>query len=137
MRIMKFVFLFILLSGCVNNSIHIVDSPNKLKNIKSIFVEKLPADGRGVNQLIVNKLVTMGYQATTEQPQPENVDAIITYRDKWRWDMAMYMLSLSIKIKEPDTEFPIASGNSLHTSLTRKTPEGMVNEVLTNIFYGE
>lgn len=137
MRIMKFVFLFILLSGCVNNSIHIVDSPNKLKNIKSIFVEKLPADGRGVNQLIVNKLVTMGYQATTEQPQPENVDAIITYRDKWRWDMAMYMLSLSIKIKEPDTGFPIASGNSLHTSLTRKTPEGMVNEVLTNIFYGE
>jgi len=28
----------------------------------------------------------------------------------------------------------MASGNSYHTSLTRKSPEEMVNEVLTNIF---
>jgi len=28
---------------------------------------------------------------------------------------------------------PIATGNSLHTSLTRKSPEEMVDEVLSNI----
>lgn len=129
------VFILIFISGCVNNVVHRTDSPENLKNIKSIFVEKLPADERGINQLIVNKLVSMGYQATTEHRQPKNIDAIITYRDKWRWDMSMYMLSLFIKVKEPDTGFPIASGSSLHTSLTRKTPKGMVSEVITHIFH--
>lgn len=139
MKAVKYIWItiFLLLSGCVNNSVHIVDSPNKLKNIKNIYVEKLPADERGINQLIVSKLVSMGYEATTEPPQPDNIDAIVTYRDKWQWDITMYMLSLSIKVKEPYTDFPIASGNSLHTSLTRRTPSGMVSEVLTSIFYNK
>jgi len=132
-----FVIIFcILLSSCVNNSVYRVDSPSDLKKIKSILVKKLPADKRGIDRLIVNKLISMGFQATTEESdQLQNIDAIITYRDKWRWDMSMYMLSLSLKVREPDTEFPIASGNSLHTSLTRKTPNEMVGEVLTKIFY--
>jgi hypothetical protein len=29
--------------------------------------------------------------------------------------------------------FPLAVGNSYHTSVTRKSPEEMVDEVLTNI----
>lgn len=138
MKSIFFIAFCVLLSGCVNNAIHRVDSPSKLKAIKSILVKKFPADKRGINRLIVKKLISMGFQATTEESvKLQNIDAIITYRDKWRWDMSMYMLSLSLKVREPDTEFPIASGNSLHTSLTRKTPSEMVDEVLTNIFYSQ
>lgn len=46
----------------------------------------------------------------------------------------MYMISLDIKVRDPDSDFPIAQGNSMHTSITRLAPEEMVKEVLFNIF---
>jgi hypothetical protein len=50
------------------------------------------------------------------------------------WDIAMYMLELTVTLRNPDSGFPMAVGNSLHTSLTRKSPEEMVDEVIGNIF---
>jgi len=76
----------------------------------------------------------MGYQATSGDEQPDNIGAVVTYRDQWRRDMSMYMLSIAIKIRDPKTDCPIAEGISLLTSVTRKTPEGMIRETLTNIF---
>jgi hypothetical protein len=49
------------------------------------------------------------------------------------WDITMYMLELTINFRDPKNNFPLASGNSFHTSLTRKSPEEMVDEVLNNI----
>jgi hypothetical protein len=43
------------------------------------------------------------------------------------------MLSISIKMRDPETGFPLAIGNSLHTSLTRKSPKELVREVLRNM----
>ncbi len=123
-----------LLTGCVNSSNQAIAPSANLANIEKIFVEKYPPDGRGLEQLIAEELISMGYQATSGESQPEDVDAVITYRDKWRWDVTMYMLSISIKLREPETGFPLAEGNSLHTSLTRKSPRELIREVLTNIF---
>jgi hypothetical protein len=47
------------------------------------------------------------------------------------------MISISIKLNDPDTGFPLAYGQALHTSLTRQTPQETINEVLTNIFFKE
>jgi hypothetical protein len=52
------------------------------------------------------------------------------------WDITMYMLELTITMSDAKTDFTLASGNSYHTSLTRKSPEEMVAEVLGNIFGG-
>jgi hypothetical protein len=52
------------------------------------------------------------------------------------WDITMYMLELTITIRDPKTDFPIATGNSFHTSLTRLSPKDMVNEVIENIYKG-
>jgi hypothetical protein len=49
------------------------------------------------------------------------------------WDITMYMLELRVTLRNPDSGFPIAVGNSFHTSLTRKSPEEMVDEVVGNI----
>jgi hypothetical protein len=48
----------------------------------------------------------------------------------------MYMLELTVVMRDPATDFPLATGNSLHTSLTRKSPKEMVEEVTTNIYKG-
>jgi hypothetical protein len=43
------------------------------------------------------------------------------------------MIELTVNFRDPKTNFPLATGNSLHTSLTRKSPDAMVEEVLANI----
>ena len=107
-----------------------------LSAVKSFYVVKFDPDERGINGLIANQLTAMGYAATTgpEADKPKTVDAIVTYRDKWMWDMTMYMLELTVQFRNPSNNFPMATGNSYHTSLTRKSPPEMVDEVLTNIF---
>jgi hypothetical protein len=130
--------LILTLSGCAINSSKSTIIPNaNLNKIETIYVERFAPDQRGINTIIVNRLSSMGYKATTGGVIPENVDAIVTYKDKWWWDIRMYMLELTIKVKEPKTDYPMASGNSYHTSLSRLSPEEMVSEVLNNIFNKE
>ena len=99
-------------------------------------MKKLGPDGRGINKLISDKLVYMGYKSTTGLGVDiqSNVDIVVDYADKWMWDITMYMKELTITFRDPKTDVPLGSGNSFHGSLTRKSPKEMVDEVLTNIF---
>ena len=128
----------LLLTGCaVNKSSATVDPTANLAAIKRVHVVHQPEDGRNVNQLIADQLTKMGYSATTGDAKPKDakdVDAVVTYLDKWMWDLTMYMIELTIVIRDPANDFPLATGNSLHTSLTRKSPKEMVEEVTANIF---
>ena len=125
----------IFLAGCVANSAVGIKAPSAdLSALHVLHVRHFSPDGRAVDSLIAKELRRMGFQASYGEIEPDDVDAVVTYRDKWYWDLSMYMLALSIKIRDPDTDFPLAEGNSLHTSLARKTPEAMVTEVLSNIF---
>ena len=101
-----------------------------------MYVKKLPADNRGVEFLIAEKLRTKGVAATAGDGAvvPGGVDAVVTYVDRWMWDITMYMLELTITIRDPRTDFPLATGNSFHTSLTRLSPNEMVSEVIDNIY---
>jgi hypothetical protein len=58
----------------------------------------------------------------------------VDYVEKWMWDITMYMIELTVTIRDPKTDFPLASGNSYHTSLTRLSPQEMANEVVDNIY---
>lgn len=49
-------------------------------------------------------------------------------------DITLYLLELTVTLRDTSNDFPLAVGNSFHTSLTRKSPEEMVDEVMTNIF---
>lgn len=124
-------------SGCAINKASASLSPGEnLSGLRQIYVVTLPADEHNVDGIIKDRLTSMGYSVTVgpEQTLPYTGDAVVTYQDKWMWDITMYMLELTVVLRNPQTNFPIATGNSMHTSLTRKSPEEMVDEVLTNIF---
>ena len=127
-----------LTTGCaVNRATGSVDPSANLAAIKTVYVKKIPADDGGTNLLIADKLRSKGVAVTTgTEPPPSNVDAVVTYIDKWMWDITMYMLELTITIRDPKTDFPMATGNSFHTSLTRLSPTEMVSEVVDNIYKG-
>jgi hypothetical protein len=124
--------IFSLLQGCATNrATATVDQATDLSTLKVFYVKKYSEDTRDTNVLIENKLEGMGFEVSESET---DVDAIVTYVDKWWWDITMYMIELTIALRDPKTDFPLATGNSYHTSLTRESPEAMVGEVLTNIF---
>ncbi len=126
-----------LFSGCASTSLTSNVSPEiDLDGISTFHVIRLATDDRGIDQLIAEELIRMGKSATfgEKDSASPDVEAIVTYKDKWMWDITMYMIELNIQIRNPSTEIAIATGHSLRTSLARKDPSGMVEEVLNEIF---
>jgi hypothetical protein len=125
------------LSGCaVNRATASITPGTDLKAMKTFYVVQPADDKHETNKLITEYLTKQGYTATTgpELTPPYKADAVVTYIDKWFWDITMYMLELTINVRNPTNNFPMATGNSFHTSLTRLSPPEMVNEVMTNIY---
>ena len=133
----RFILLSALSIGCVTTSLTSdVDPQADLSLLKSFLVVKLPADNRGIQDLIAKALIKRGKEAAATDVRPDQVDAdaVVTYQDKWMWDITMYMLELNIEIRDPRTGYALATGRSFRTSLARKSPEEIVDEVLGEIF---
>ncbi|MBL9187741.1 MAG: hypothetical protein JNK23_09705 [Opitutaceae bacterium] len=126
----------VFLSGCATQLTSNVTAGTNLADIKKLHVVRLPKDERNVDRIIAERLIAMGKQATSGESTaaPADVDAIVTYQDKWMWDITMYMIELNLQLRQPKTEIAIATGHSLRTSLVRKSPPEMVDEVLADIF---
>ena len=107
-----------------------------IKGLKSFYVVRVPEDERGVEKLIAARLTAMGFVATSgDTPQPpDRVDAIVTYQDRWMWDITMYMIKLDIQVHDGSSGALLARAQAMRPSLQRKSPEGMVEQVLGEIF---
>lgn len=132
--ILALIAATVLMTGCANRATAKVDPSARLDTIKTMHVVKIPDETANISTMIADKLRVKGYQVSTGADKPSNVDAIVTYVDRWMWDITMYLLELTITIRDGKTEFPLASGNSLHGSLTRLSAQEMVDEVMGNIF---
>ena len=136
-RIPLFFLLTLFATGCINRATAVITPGADITGLKSFYVVHQPRDREGLNQAISDSLVLRGYQSTAgpEMPQASyKTDAVITYVDKWMWDITMYMIELTVTVREPVKNQPLVVGNSYHTSLTRLSPQEMIDEVLGNIF---
>ncbi len=125
----------LLATGCANRATATVSPSSDLSALKTMYVKHYPSDNSGVDMEIADRLRSRGVAVTTGSAQPAGkFDAIVNYRDQWRWDITMYMLELTIDIRDPKTLALLATGNSHHTSLTRLSQTEMVNEVINNIY---
>jgi hypothetical protein len=126
--------LLLSFGGCaVNRATATADPSMRWDTIKSVHVEQLQGEDGSTRKLIAEKFRASGF-AVTSDPEPKaQPDAIVTYIDKWMWDLTMYMLELTVTLRDPKSNAALASGNSYHTSLTRKSPKEMVDEVVDNI----
>jgi hypothetical protein len=133
-RLLSLIAACAMLSACATNNVQ--KAPNAdLAKLKTFYVVKLAADERGVEKLVAERLQKSGFTAThgVEVTSPAPVDAIVTYQDSWAWDITMYMIRLNIQLRDGSTGSILAAGESMRPSLQRKSPEGMVEEVLTEI----
>jgi hypothetical protein len=104
-----------------------------------IYVVHQPRDQRHIDFMIANRLKRAGFEATAGDAvseTPDGLDAIVSYEDHWVWDMSNYLIVLRIDLRDPKTRELLASGQSYRTSLDRKPPEFMVDEIITTMFAG-
>jgi hypothetical protein len=126
-----------LTTGCAVNRATATLSPGAdLSKAKSVYVVKQPKDKAGLDAMIAADLEKRGYVVTRgpEQTTPYKADMAVTYVDKWMWDITMYLLEMTVTVRDAKNGYPLAVGNSFHTSLTRKSPPEMVSEVMNNVF---
>ena len=126
----------VFLSGCINRATATLAQGADVSKSKTFYVVHQPRDKEGIHNLISDKLGMMGYTSTAGPELPKGsykTDAVVTYVDKWMWDITLYLLELTVTFREPVNSQPLAVGNSYHTSLTRQSPTEMVDEVVTNI----
>ncbi len=138
LRIIAILVGFSLLTGCApwhsyTNKVEPVD----LNNLKSFYVVRNPDDTGDLDKIIKDTFVSMGRQATSGDAEsiPQDVDALVDYEFQWFWDITNYLLMLKILIRDPDTHWPLAKGESVRPSLARKAPEEMAQEILEPLFH--
>jgi hypothetical protein len=125
----------LLLTACATTNT--VRAPGAdLGKLKSFYVVRMPDDERGIEKLIATRLVALGFTSTSGDAQtpPAPVDAIVTYNDRWMWDITMYMIRLDIQVRDGSSGAILANGQVMRPSLQRKSPQGMVEETLGVIF---
>lgn len=70
-------------SGCANRATAKVDRSADLAAIKTMHVVKVPEETAGIDALIADDLRRRGYTVTQGVEKPSNVDATVTYIDRW------------------------------------------------------
>ena len=131
------VVVCLTMAGCsINRATGTFDPGKEIVNADVFYVERFGPDERDLHTKIADNLSVRGYTVTfgPEGEAPDDATVVVTYVDKWMWDITMYMIELTITFRDPASGAAIGSGNSYHTSLTRLSPEEMIDEVLTNIF---
>ena len=110
-----------------------------LSGLHTFYVHQLPADDNQIGKMISDELNRMGYTSTygMAADPPSTVDAIVTYEDKWMWDMSMYLIRLSVQVREGESRTILASAEDYRPSLERKSPQEMVKEVVNELFKKE
>ena len=123
------------LAGCASQSKSMLTPGTDLSTIKTVYVVKQPKDTRNIDDLIKTNLEKRGFKVIKgpESTVAYPADAALTYVDRWHWDLTMYLIELTINLRDPKSGFPLAMGNSMHTSLNRKSPDLMVDEVVGNM----
>jgi hypothetical protein len=100
----------------------------------TFYVERQANDGRNLAQNIAAQLRTRGLSATNGEAGdiPENAQYVVSYIDRWQWDMRMYLIDLRIEARDRNTSRIVGYGNSHQTSLAAmgKSHDDVVNRAL-------
>ncbi len=131
------IAMILLLSGCAIVDLRSSKLPDaNISGLKSFYVVANDVDPGKTHEKIRDAFIDMGFKATSgpKSEMPENIDAVVSYDDRWFWDMTNYMIELNLIIREPKTGYPMAEGESIRTSLARKNPKAMAKEILDSIF---
>jgi hypothetical protein len=130
--------LALLLVGCVGNTSGQLTLPQEQARAGSYFVERHDKDNRDLATTIAKAMQARGLQATagTAAERPAEAKYVVTYVDKWMWDMRMYLYDLRIDLRDARDQSILGYGQSMQSSLKAmgQTHEDVINRALDQLF---
>ena len=106
----------------------------------TFYVENHGKDERNLEQVIAATLQERGLQVSSgaRDARPEGVDYIVTYEDRWSWDMRTYLGAIRIEVADADSGRVVATSKSSQSSLRAmgKSHEVIVRAVTTALLDG-
>jgi len=108
---------------------------SRLSEMRRFYIERQPEDPRDIHLAIQQELRALGLEADAgEGPARGDYDAIVTYADRYIWDVTMFCLQLTIYVRDTRTGFVTATGWSWRPSMVRKTPQGHARLIFSELF---
>ena len=126
------------LGGCVANKAGNLSISKQVADQGTYYVERQPKDERNLAATIAERMQVRGLKATAEQagaPRPQ-CDYIVSYTDKWVWDMRMYLYDLRIDLRDAKDRSVVGFGQSMQSSLEAmgKSYEDIIDIALDELF---
>jgi hypothetical protein len=120
--LVKIAFLiatFVFLGACVGSTSGQISIPQDQVEGSVFFVERHDKDGRDLASSIAEALRSRGLSASsgTSDQRPGDLDFVVTYVDRWNWDMRMYLSDLRIELRDPIDSSLMGYGQSSQSSL--------------------
>lgn len=138
MRWIPIVFAAALSLGCVSqSSLDGFGLPVGARRSGATFaVLHQPQDERRLDRIIADSLRARGLDASADATDP--TDYLVSYVDRWQWDMRMYLIDLRIDIRDAKTNVLLATGRSYQTSLAAmgETHQGIVERAVDVLVEG-
>jgi hypothetical protein len=130
--------LVLLLVGCVGNTSGELTLPKEKVQAGTYFVQRQEKDDRDLASTIAKAMQARGLQATagTAAQRPAEAAYVVTYVDKWMWDMRMYLYDLRIDLRDARDQSILGYGQSMQSSLKAmgQTHEDVINRALDQLF---
>jgi hypothetical protein len=84
------------------------------------FVENHGQDQRNLEQIIAGIIAARGIEVTAGGPgqRPPNATFIVTYEDRWGWDMRTFLRDIKIDVHEAKTGQVVGTSRSYQDSLS-------------------
>lgn len=128
----------LLLAGCVGNTSGQLTLPKEQVQSASYFVQRHDNDGRDLASTIAKAMQARGLRATagSAAERPAHANYVVTYVDKWMWDMRMYLYDLRIDLRDARDQSILGYGQSMQSSLKAmgKSHEDVINLALDQLF---
>jgi len=138
LRRSSLVFLAILLVGCVGNTSGQLTLPKEQVQTGGYFVQRHDKDTRDLASTIAKSMQARGLNVTagTAAERPAEAAYVVTYVDKWMWDMRMYLYDLRIELRDARDQSILGYGQSMQSSLKAmgQTHEDVINRALDQLF---
>lgn len=117
MRIVQAVFMtavIYLISGCSTMQEVTLEQNSVTRSIKS--VSQVAAEGNSADMdanlkaAVAKEGLTFGPKLEEGTKTSKDSDALVSYEDVWRWDMAMYLKKLTVRLYDAESGDLIAVG---------------------------
>ncbi len=136
------IFFFAMLGACSTTQDVHVAKYGSIKPINSVSQVADAGNSTSADTHLHSALIKEGLNVKASLPQgtrrSQDVDALVSYIDVWRWDLVMYLQSLSVRIFDAQSGDLLISGQWKDSPLhgfrnAEEVMQGLVSEMMQKL----